>query len=689
MEVTMLNAAGEALSILMDPFRLAMLAAGTLMGLVLGIIPGIGGLAGMALLLPFTFTMDPYAAFAMLLGMTAVTNTSDTIPAVLFGVPGSASAQATVLDGAPMTKRGEAGRALSAAYTASLIGGLFGAAVLAFAIPLLRPVILMIGAPEFCALSIFGLAMVAVLSGSAPIRGLIAAGLGVMLSMVGSEPQTGTMRWTMGNLYLWDGVPIVPIVLGLFALPELADLAIKRQSITSESKFNVRAGMWTGFVDTIRNWWLVLRCSSIGAAIGALPGVSPSVVDWLAYGHAVQTVKGAGKTFGKGDVRGLIAPESANNSTTAGSLVPTIALGIPGSATMAILLSVFLVHGLVPGPAMLTKDLTVTYSMVWSIAIANIIGAGICFLFSGQLAKIALLRYTLILPSVMTFVYIGTFQASRSWGDFYLLIVAALLGWTMKQIRWPRPPLILGLVLGDLLERNLFISFTRYGYDWLTHPVVIVILIMAVLMIGGPIRQHWKIQGGFRGIARNMSRPQFHPQDLMYVVMILLVGWMVLEAAGWRWAAKVAPLSAGLFVLAMCAIGLLNQVFSRAATARRIAEAAGGEGSVDSVYEMHMDSTADHGDMTMRTMLLRAGIFLGYLLLFMASMAIIGFLPTVPLFVAFFMRVEGRENWRIVTAQAVLLTIFMYLVFDRLLHLPWPPTLLGEWLPAMKIIPSV
>src|ERR1700755_2711236 len=204
----MATAAGKAFLILMDPVRLMYLAGGCLMGLVLGIVPGIGGLAGTAMLLPFTFDMDPYTAFAFLLGLGATTATGDPIPAFLFGVPGGAASAATVLDGFPMAKRGEAGRALSAAYMSSLMGGIFGAFLMAISIPILRPVMLYLGSPELLAFSVLGISVVAVLSGSAPLRAVAAGCLGIMIAMIGSDPQTGTLRWTMDSLYLWDGLPL-------------------------------------------------------------------------------------------------------------------------------------------------------------------------------------------------------------------------------------------------------------------------------------------------------------------------------------------------------------------------------------------------------------------------------------------------------------------------------------------------
>lgn len=684
MESSMLSAAGGAFLILMDPLRLLMLATGVLMGLVIGLLPGIGGLVGLAILLPFTFSMEPYAAFALLLGLASVTTTADTIPAVLFGVPGTAASQATVLDGLPMSKRGEAGRALSAAYTASLIGGLCGALLMGLTLPILRPIILFIGSPELLSLAVFGISSVAVLSGSAPLRGLAAGGFGVMLAMIGSDPQTGTLRWTMDTLYLWEGLPLVPAVLGLFALPELCDLAIQRTSITSVKDFNPRQGMLQGMKDAFRNWWLILRCSWIGAFFGAIPGIGGSVIDWLAYGHAIRTVKGAQQTFGRGDVRGVIAPESANNAKEGGALVPTVVFGVPGSAGMAILLGAFMIHGLVPGPDMVTKNLQVTYAMVWSIALANVLGAGLCFAFSGYFAKLATLRYTLILPIIMSITYVGAFQASRNWGDLYVLLVFGMLGWTMKQLKWPRPPLILGLILGAIIERYLFISIQRYGVSWFARPVVIFFFAISILAILRPFMQDVKHHGGLRRMFSGYGRPTFRMPDLFYVFFIGLIAAMMIDAWQWNFSAKIVPMIVGTLALVLATISLVNQLFRRPELQPQPAGDATGGG------RLHMDLQSDNAALPVRQLLKRAAIFFGWLISFMASMAVIGLIPTVPLFVVAFMRFENREPWKIVAPMAVLLTVFIYIVFDQALTIPWPPTLLGDWYPSLKdYVPSL
>lgn len=682
----MLDAAWHALLMLLDPYRLLVLGAGVIMGLVLGIIPGIGGLSGVALLLPFTFNMDPYTAFALLLGLASTTATGDPIPAIMFGVPGGAGSAATVLDGLPMARRGEAGRALSAAYMSSMMGGVFGALLMAIALPVLRPIMLYLGSPELLAFSALGISMVAVLSGNAPLRGLTAAGFGILVAMIGSDPQSGTLRWTFGTLYLWDGLPLVPVVLGLFALPELCDLAISRTSIATNTKYDIKSGMLQGAKDCFTHWWLVLRCSWIGAAFGTVPGIGGAVIDWLAYGHAVRTEKGARETFGRGDVRGVIASESANNAREGGALVPTVAFGVPGSAGMAILMGAFLIHGLVPGPDMLSKHLSITYAMVWSIALANILGAGLCYLFSGQFAKLATLRYTLILPCVLGIIYIGAFEGSRNWGDLFALLAFGVLGWTMKQLRWPRPPLILGLVLGDVIERYMFISIERYGYEWLGRPIVIVLLGFAAMGLLRPLIQEVRQHGGPLRMMTDFGRPVFRLPDLFSVFMIAVIGWMLVEASSWTWKAKIVPSIVGAIAVFCATAGLLAQVF-RAKEAEE--DGLGADAKAEVGKTIHMDIDSDTAHIMMSVVLQRAAIFFGWLIGFMIAMATIGLIPTVPIFVVSYMRLENREPWHLVLPQAIGLTLFIYIVFDQLLSVPWPSTLLGTLLPALKVIPSM
>ena len=681
----MLHMAGSALLIMLDPTRLFFLACGVLVGLALGVIPGLGGIIGMALLLPFTFNMDAYSAFAFLLGMGSVTATSDTIPAILFGVPGTVGSAATILDGHPLAKQGQAGRALGAAYSASLLGGLFGALLLGISIPVLRPVMLYLGSPELLAFAVFGLSMVAVLSGGTPLRGLTAAGFGLMVAMIGSDPQTGTLRWTLDTLYLWDGLSLVPITLGLFAIPEIADLAIARRSIAANGRPDTRAGQWQGVKDTLRNWWLVIRVSWLGAALGAVPGIGAAIIDWVAYGHAARTEKGASETFGKGDIRGVIASEGSNNAKEGGALVPTIAFGVPGSASMAILLGAFMIHGLVPGPDMLTRNLGVTYSMVWSVALANILGAGICFMFSNQFAKIAAIRFAVIVPLILSVVFIGAFQGSRHWGDLFTLLFFGVLGWVMKRMRWPRPPVILGVVLGGIVERYLFISVERYGTEWLWRPVVMIVFVISLIGLMRPLLREFKTAGGARGLFTKFSRPGFDIQTLFYLAFIALIGIMVYQATSWNFSARIVPLTVGVAALMFATISVLNYTFRKAS--------AGGAGEgieSDLKKALHLDIQAQDQDLEPKLILRRALGYLGWLLAFLGATALIGMLPTVMMFVIAYMRVEGRERWGLTLACATAQALASWFIFDRLLSLPWPNSVLGDWFPALKdLIPSV
>jgi hypothetical protein len=434
------------------------------------------------------------------------------------------------------------------------------------------------------------------------------------------------------------------------------------------------------------HWWLVLRCSWIGSVIGAIPGIGTSVIDWISYGHALKTEKGAKNTFGKGDVRGVIAAESATCSREGGALIPTIVFGVPGSAGMAILLGAFLMHGLVPGPDMLTKNLSITYSMVWSIAIANILGSGLCYIFSSQFAKFATLRYTLILPFVLSLIYIGAFEGQRDWGDLYSLLIFGVFAWITKHFKWPRPPLVLGFILGKILERYMFISIERYGTSWMLRPVVAILFLMAALSLLSPLLKDIKSHGGLKGMLLDIHAPKFHPRQLFPTFMLCLFAVMMSQAFAWNHKAAIIPFIVGTGAIFFCTLALLNDLLkSEVHEAKAIERAT--LGIADD--KMHMDIASNIAHLPARTIIQRGTIFFGWMLGFMASMALIGLIPTVPLFIITFMRIEGREPWKIVAAMAAFMTLLVYGVFDQLLSIPWPATVLGEHWSWWKLhIPS-
>jgi TctA family transporter len=687
MEVDMLGMAIKAAEIMIDPTRLAFLALGVVIGLVLGVIPGLGGLVGLSLLLPFTFNLDPYTALAFLMGLQAVVVTSDTIPAVLFGVPGTVGSAATILDGYPMARNGEAGRAFGAAFTASVFGGLFGALLLALSMPILRPMLFYVETPEVLAFVVFGLSLVAVLSGSTPIKGLGAGCIGLMMATAGDDSQTGTLRWTFDSMYLFDGFNVVPIALGLFALPELADMAINRKSIAGDIRGGPRKHQIQGIIDVFRHWFLVIRCSTIGVGLGAIPGIGASVIDWIAYAHAIKTEKDARATFGKGDVRGVIASESSNNAKEGGALIPTIAFGVPGTASMALLLGAFLIHGLNPGPDMLTKHLDVTYTLVWSIAIANIIGAGICFAFADQLAKIALVRIGILAPVIIAITYVGAFQGSKEWGDLFVLLGLGVLGWVMKRLRWPRPPLILGFVLGDIFENSMFISVERYGFTWLTRPIVAVLFAVTLYGIFAPAVKSYL---GRRRTDRTRSAARLQirkPNADTVFTLVLLIAFAVTLYVSWGWdfGAKLVPQVIGWAAVGLTTYLLVTGLFFAEEPFKFTPDTGNIPGSEANPEEaVHFDITADYGDLQPNTIVRRAIVYFSWCLFFLAAAFVVGLLPAMALFLVGYIRFEGKESWKTTLAIAVPVWGLSYVLFHKILIIPWPQALLGNWLPALR-----
>jgi hypothetical protein len=336
---------------------------------------------------------------------------------------------------------------------------------------------------------------------------------------------------------------------------------------------------------------------------------------------------------------------------------------------------------------MLHKNLDVTYAMVWSVALANILGAGLCYAFSPQFARLATLRYTLILPAVLSVVYIGAFEASRNWGDMIALLLFGLLGWAMKQFRWPRPPLVLGLVLGDSIERYMFISIERYGFSWLLRPVVAILFTMAIIGLVRPFVADIRRQGGVVKMLRSFQAPTFHPSQLFTMFYIAVMGGLVIAALPWHFSAKLVPLVVGTVALIVLFLSLFNEMCRKPTAVS--GESLGEHAQHEVEQKIHMDLSSDTGHLPVRTVVTRAARFFGYFVAFMASMAVIGLIPTAAIFIVLFMRLEGPERWSLVIPYVVILILGIYVAFDLFMAIPWPPTLLGMLIPALKVIPSV
>lgn len=477
----MLDIALQSLANVLQFEVLLFLIFGVSVGIFVGILPGLGGVVGMSLLLPFIFGMDLTAGLALLLGMAAVTQTADTFTSVLLGVPGSSSSQATIMDGYPMSQQGRAAEALGAGFTASILGGVFGALLLFVAIFAARPIILAFQSPQLLMLTLLGLAMVGILSRGAPLAGILAGVLGLLIGGIGAAPTTAVYRFSFGQVYLFDGLKISILAMGLFAIPELIDLLVAKRTIAAEK---LSGSMFDGVRQTLRHKWLVVRSAGLGTLLGFLPGLGGSVVDWIAYGAAVQTYKDG--NFGKGDIRGVIAPESANNAKEGGTLIPTLLFGIPGSGTTAILLGGFILLGIQVGPRMITDELPTVISIVWILALANVIGAAACIFLGRWIARITEVPPTIFAPFLFVLLTAAAYQGGRQWGDVIMLFVIGLMGWVMKQVGWPRAPMLIGFVLSSSTERFLWISHGLYGWEFLLKPSVMAlgVLILITLYAG-------------------------------------------------------------------------------------------------------------------------------------------------------------------------------------------------------------
>jgi len=474
----MMDALLSALVNLMSLKHLWFMTIGILVGVVIGILPGLGGIAGMSLLIPFIHGLDPISALAMLIGMVAVVPTGDTYTSVLVGVPGASGSQATVLDGFPLAKKGQAARALSAAFWSSMVGGVFGALVLTAFVVVAKPIILFFGTAELFMLAVLGLSVVGVLSGRSVVRGIAACGLGMVLGAAGAAPATGEFRLDFGVSYLQDGIPLVVVGLGIFALPEISDL-MRRQSAVAHTD-ELGSGWWQGVIDTFKHWGLVIRCSIIGVVVGIIPGLGGGVVDWIAYGHAVQTSKDSSQ-FGKGDIRGVLAAESSNNALQGGALMPTLLFGIPGSGSMAVFLGGMALLGLQPGPSMVTTELHLTYTIAWTLALASVIGAVLCFLLAAPVARLTYIPFNLIAPALIVVICFAAFQNRQSLFDILLLFGVGILGIFMRRFGWSRPAFLIGFILAEQSENYLYQAVQFYGWGFLTRPAVIVIAILTVL----------------------------------------------------------------------------------------------------------------------------------------------------------------------------------------------------------------
>ncbi len=647
----------DALTTMFSIGHFSYLLLGVFVGLIVGILPGLGGLAGLSLLLPFVYGMEPSQALAMMVGLLAITTTSDTFPSVLMGIPGTSGSQATVMDGFPMARRGEAARALAAAFGASLVGGVFGALILSVAILFARPLILMMGFGEQLMLVLFALTMVGILTGSHPLKGLAACGVGLIMGAIGFATSTGELRMALGQTYLYDGFPLLIIAIGLFAIPEIVEILSQKQAISSSSQQKLGHGISAGLRDVFKHKWLVLRCSGIGALIGMLPGLGGVVIDWIAYGHVVQTSKDKSQ-FGKGDIRGVLAPESANNAKEGGSLVPTLLFGVPGSATMAVLLGGLVLVGIEPGVSMVQENLDLTFTIIWSLAIANIVGTVVCLLLVRPISKLTTIPYGYIGPVVIVIVFFAAFQATRDWLDLIALFGVGILGVYMKRFGWSRPALLIGFFLSKGLEDSVYQAVQIYGFSFLERPIVIGLIILIILSATITFMRARKAPKPNTGQGPATRSVRIHEIGFLLVFAALCV-WAFVDSLQRTYLAQIFPLGASLATASLLTV--IGYRFLR--------------GSPEDA--IHYDEVrTGNGRRTLH-------IYTGWLIGFLITIYLLGFVLASGLFVLTMIFYELRRlNWQ---AGVVAVSVSaLLLLLSHVLNLKFPPSLLQPFLPLIS-----
>jgi TctA family transporter len=496
-----------------------------------------------------------------------------------------------------------------------------------------RPLILTFGSAELFMLALFGLSMVGVLSGRSLVKGLTACAIGLVAGSIGGAPATGEFRLTFGIDYFYDGLPLVIVGIGLFAFPEIVDLLRRDRPIAAGGELK---GGWTqGFRDVARNWWLCLRCASLGTLIGAIPGLGGTVVDWIAYGHVVQTSKDKSR-FGKGDIRGVIAPESANNAKEGGGLVPTLLFGIPGSGAMAVFLGGLVLLGIEAGPAMVSSDIELTYTIIWSLALANVLGAGTCILLAKPIARLTTIPFNLLAPFMIMVVTFAAFQATRDLMDLVMLFAIGVVGIFLKRFGWSRPAFLIGFVLAPQAEGYLNLAVQFYGWEMLVRPGVLIIFAFAAVSV-------WLGMRGGIVDAEPTGDPQAGQAEDRRPQLAFIAGVMALSAYAIVSSQRLSPLGS-MFPTGVALTTLALAAF----LATRIAF-----GPLDHPLNFDLEADRDAAELPIGRRLWPNVAWFAVLTL---ATALLGFVIAILVFFVAFLRTKARASWPqtlVLTAAAV------------------------------------
>ncbi len=439
----------ESLFVLKD---MLYLVAGVGFGMFFGLIPGLGGTTGLTLLIPLTFGLDTATSIALSAGVMGGVPMGASISAILINAPGSAPNAATCLDGFPLAQQGKGGLAIGAAASANSLGGIIGTFFLLAIIPIARQIVLSFGPPQFFLMCVFGLVIVSLTSGGRLLQGLLVGFFGLMISTIGYDAVTGDIRYAFGVPYMWNGIPLVPALIGLFPLTQMIELFVTGGTIAqAATKFKL-SDSFKGVMESFIHWKVVLSGSLVGTVIGAIPGVGGVVAAFASYSIVSQSASDR-ETFGHGNIKGVIAPEAAINAKDCSTLVPTLAFGIPGSAEMAVFLAILILHGVDPGPLLLIQHENLIYELIWALVAACVIASITGILLAKFLARITVIRANILVPFVITISILGSWAVNQTIGNIIVSLVFAVIGYVITLIDYPRLPIVISLILGNEIER--------------------------------------------------------------------------------------------------------------------------------------------------------------------------------------------------------------------------------------------
>ena len=481
----LLNGFADAFSMAVFP----VLVLGVLGGVILGALPGLTATMGVAILLPFTFGMAPTPALVMLIGVYIGGIYGGSIAAILLKTPGTPASAATVLDGHTMAIKGLAAKALSIAAVASFIGGLISTIVLIAIAPILADFALRFNAPEYFALALFGLTIIASVSAKNIMKGLLAGTIGLLVSMVGLDPISSVPRFTFGILDLYSGINIIPVLIGLFAISEGLNQLEKLSSDTQDipPKFDYKLLSFSDFKKILPT---SIKSGLIGTSIGSVPGAGADISAFACYNEAKRVAKKP-EEFGNGSMHGLAAAESGNNGVTGGSLVPLLTLGVPGDAVSAVLLGALIVQGLTPGPLLFTQNPEIVYGIFSSMIVANIVMLIIGFLGIRFFCRIIEVPKIIMIPIIIFLSVIGAYAINNSMFDVGIAITFGLLGFILNKLDIPSSPILLAIILGPMAETNLRKSLILYEGSWsflYDRPIALAFILFAVFSVYSTIK---------------------------------------------------------------------------------------------------------------------------------------------------------------------------------------------------------